>query len=305
MKKIFAILIAAVMTVCSVQASFAAQTDTEAVSAEKNVSYKVVGTRTIKQGTLLYYPYNLSSGTTAFVKLNNKTKNTSETIAFKNFNNSFRIHSINSKDVYEPMMGCGSGYGGGGSFTYENTGGKYDVIRVKISDFVDEFNKDGSVTQYNSVLKKNITYRFTEQFESNGDKFYSALFFESGAAITCATPDKNGEVEILVSRNPADRLTYSTSFGYNIVSNGGLTTGGGGGKNRGSVKGLRMGDVDMDGYVDIDDVTCLQRILSETERAYALPKRNGDFDKDKALTIKDATIIQQYLAEYDISQYYK
>ena len=305
MKKIFAILIAAVMTVCSVQASFAAQTDTEAVSAEKNVSYKVVGTRTIKQGTLLYYPYNLSSGTTAFVKLNNKTKNTSETISFKSFYNSFMIHNINSRDSYEPMMGCGSGSGGGGSFTYENTGGKYDVIRVKISDFVDEFNKDGSVTQYNSVLKKNITYRFTEQFESNGDKFYSALFFESGAAITCATPDKNGEVEILVSRNPEHHLTYSTSFGYNIVSNGGLTTGGGGGKNRGSVNGLRMGDVDMDGYVDIDDVTCLQRILSETERAYPLPTRNGDFDKDKALTIKDATIIQQYLAEYDISQYYK
>lgn len=303
MKKIFAILIAAVMTVCSVQASFAAQTDTEAVSAEKNVSYKVVGTRTIKQGTLLYYHYNLSSGTTAFVKLNNKTKNTSETISFKSFYNSFMIHNINSRDSYEPMMGCGSGSGGGGSFTYENTGGKYDVIRVKISDFIDELNKDGSITQYNSALKKNVTYHFTEETMSNGDKFYSALFFESGAAITCATPDKNGEVEIIVSRNPAHRLTYSTAFSYNLPSV--RTTGGGGGKNRGSVRGLVMGDVNLDGYTDIRDVTYLQQILSEAERAYPLPTRNGDFDKDKALTIKDATIIQQYLAEYDISQYYK
>lgn len=303
MKKVFALLIAAVMTACSVQASFAAQTDSEAVSTEKNVGYKVVGTRTIKQGTLLYYPYNLSSGTTAFIKLTDTTKNTSDTIAFKNFYNSFRTLNINSKDVYEPMMGCGSGMGGGGSFTYENTGGKYDVIKVKISDFIEELNKDGSITQYNHVIEKNVTYRFTEQFESNGDKFYSALYFESGAAITCATPDKNGEVEILVSRNPAHRLSYSTAFSYSIVSHGGYTTGSGGGRNRGSVRGLSMGDVDLDGYVDIRDVTCLQRILSEAERANALPKRNGDFDRDKTLTIKDATIIQQYLAEYNISQY--
>ncbi len=303
MKKIFALLIAAVMTVCSVQASFAAQTDTEAVSTEKTVGYKLVGTRTIKQGTLLYYPYNLSSGTTAFVALNNKTKNTSETIAFKNFYNSFRILNINSKDVYEPMMGCGSGSGGGGSFTYENTGGKYDVVKVRISDFIDELNKDGSITKYNSALKKNVTYHFTEETMSNGDKLYSALFFESGAAITCATPDKNGEVEILVSRNPANRLSYSTSFSYNLYSV--RTSGGGGGKNRGSVNGLNMGDVNLDGYTDIRDVTYLQQILSEAERAGALTKRNGDFDKDQALTIKDATIIQRYLAEYDISQYYK
>lgn len=302
MKKIFALLIAAVMTVCSVQASFAAQTDTEAVSTEKTVGYKLVGTRTIKQGTLLYYPYNLSSGTTAFVALNNKTKNTSETIAFKNFYNSFRILNINSKDVYEPMMGCGSG-SGGGSFTYENTGGKYDVVKVRISDFIDELNKDGSITKYNSALKKNVTYHFTEETMSNGDKLYSALFFESGAAITCATPDKNGEVEILVSRNPANRLSYSTSFSYNLYSV--RTSGGGGGKNRGSVNGLNMGDVNLDGYTDIRDVTYLQQILSEAERAGALTKRNGDFDKDQALTIKDATIIQRYLAEYDISQYYK
>ena len=303
MKKIFALLIAAVMTVCSVQASFAAQTDTEAVSTEKTVGYKLVGTRTIKQGTLLYYPYNLLSGTTAFVALNNKTKNTSETIAFKTFYNSFRILNINSKDVYEPMMGCGSGSGGGGSFTYENTGGKYDVVKVRISDFIDELNKDGSITKYNSALKKNVTYHFTEETMSNGDKLYSALFFESGAAITCATPDKNGEVEILVSRNPANRLSYSTSFSYNLYSV--RTSGGGGGKNRGSVNGLNMGDVNLDGYTDIRDVTYLQQILSEAERAGALTKRNGDFDKDQALTIKDATIIQRYLAEYDISQYYK
>lgn len=201
------------------------------------------------------------------------------------------------------MMGCGSGSGGGGSFTYENTGGKYDVVKVRISDFIDELNKDGSITKYNSALKKNVTYHFTEETMSNGDKLYSALFFESGAAITCATPDKNGEVEILVSRNPANRLSYSTSFSYNLYSV--RTSGGGGGKNRGSVNGLNMGDVNLDGYTDIRDVTYLQQILSEAERAGALTKRNGDFDKDQALTIKDATIIQRYLAEYDISQYYK
>ena len=66
-----------------------------------------------------------------------------------------------------------------------------------------------------------------------------------------------------------------------------------------------MGDVDLDGYTDIEDVTYLQRILSESEKAGTLTRRNGDIDRDGELTINDATVIQQYLAEYDISQFYK
>ncbi|MER2148376.1 MAG: dockerin type I repeat-containing protein [Ruminococcus sp.] len=303
MNKLTALLLAGVMAACCVPGVSAAQTQEEPVAVDKSTGYRLVTTLNVKQGTMLFYPYNLSSGTTASFRMENETKNTSQTIAFKDFYNHPKTISISSSDTYKPLMGCGSGLGGGGTYTYENTGGRYDVIKVKVSDFISELNKDGSSTRYINVLGKNVTYKFTEQFESNGDKFYSALFFESGAAVTCVTPDKNGEAEIVVSRNPDHRLAYSTSFSF--VSTGGLTSGSGGGKNRGSVKGLRMGDVDLDGYTDIEDVTYLQRILSESEKAGTLTRRNGDIDRDGELTINDATVIQQYLAEYDISQFYK
>ena len=306
MKKLLSLLIAGVMTVCGVQAASAAEvTDDDLTAVNTSAKYKVVTTLNIKQGTMLLYPYNLSSSATDLFVMKNETKDTSRTIYFKEFYNRPKSISISSSDTYTPYMGCGGGYGGGGSFTYNNTGGKYDVIKVKISDLISGLNKDGSVTKYNSALKKDVTYKFTEQFEDNGDKFYSALFFESGAAVTCATPDKNGEVEIVVSRNPAHRVAYSTNFGYTIVSAGGLTTGGGGGTNRGSVIGLRMGDADMDGYVDVSDVTYIQRISAGEKTRKPLQKRSGDMDRDGVISITDATVLQMYIANYDISRYYK
>ncbi len=280
MKKILALLVAGVMTVCGVQAASAAEvTDDDLTAVNTSAKYKVVTTLNIKQGTMLLYPYNLSSSATDLFVMKNETKDTSRTIYFKEFYNRPKSISISSSDTYTPYMGCGGGYGGGGSFTYNNTGGKYDVIKVKISDLISGLNKDGSVTKYNSALKKDVTYKFTEQFEDNGDKFYSALFFESGAAVTCATPDKNGEVEIVVSRNPAT--------------------------NRGSVIGLRMGDADMDGYVDVSDVTYIQRISAGEKTPKPLQKRSGDMDRDGVISITDATVLQMYIANYDISRYYK
>ena len=170
MKKILALLVAGVMTVCGVQAASAAEvTDDDLTAVNTSAKYKVVTTLNIKQGTMLLYPYNLSSSATDLFVMKNETKDTSRTIYFKEFYNRPKSISISSSDTYTPYMGCGGGYGGGGSFTYNNTGGKYDVIKVKISDLISGLNKDGSVTKYNSALKKDVTYKFTEQFEDNGD----------------------------------------------------------------------------------------------------------------------------------------
>lgn len=179
MNKLTALLLAGVMAACCVPGVSAAQTQEEPVAVDKSTGYRLVTTLNVKQGTMLFYPYNLSSGTTASFRMENETKNTSQTIAFKDFYNHPKTISISSSDTYKPLMGCGSGLGGGGTYTYENTGGRYDVIKVKVSDFISELNKDGSSTRYINVLGKNVTYKFTEQFESNGDKFYSALFLKA------------------------------------------------------------------------------------------------------------------------------
>ena len=63
---------------------------------------------------------------------------------------------------------------------------------------------------------------------------------------------------------------------------------------------LLIGDVNLDGRVDIRDVTAIQRHLAELEplsdQALALTDTNGDGEID----ISDATHLQMYLAEFDV-----
>ena len=63
---------------------------------------------------------------------------------------------------------------------------------------------------------------------------------------------------------------------------------------------LLIGDVNLDGRVDIRDVTAIQRHLAEIEllsgQTLALADTNGDGEID----ISDATHLQMYLAEFDV-----
>ena len=66
-----------------------------------------------------------------------------------------------------------------------------------------------------------------------------------------------------------------------------------------------MGDADMDGYVDVSDVTDIQRVSAGEKNPKPLQKRSGDMDRDGVISITDATVLQMYIANYDISRYYK
>lgn len=56
-----------------------------------------------------------------------------------------------------------------------------------------------------------------------------------------------------------------------------------------------LGDLNLDGYVDITDATLLQRILAEIEHPTEIQQYAADTDWDRELTIKDVTAIQNYL----------
>ena len=62
-----------------------------------------------------------------------------------------------------------------------------------------------------------------------------------------------------------------------------------------------IGDVNMDGRVNIRDVTAIQRHVAEyaplTEEQLALADTNGD----GTVNIQDATHLQMYLAEFDVA----
>lgn len=61
---------------------------------------------------------------------------------------------------------------------------------------------------------------------------------------------------------------------------------------------FKLGDVNMDGYVNINDVTSIQRNLAELEQFNELQELTADANCDKEIDISDATAIQMFSAEY-------
>lgn len=56
-------------------------------------------------------------------------------------------------------------------------------------------------------------------------------------------------------------------------------------------------DANGDGYVNINDVTCIQRHVAELEMIPEENRQAALVSGEKTLSIQDATLIQQYLAE--------
>ena len=63
---------------------------------------------------------------------------------------------------------------------------------------------------------------------------------------------------------------------------------------------VMLGDTDGDGYVNISDVTHIQRHLAELESLEGIYLHAADANQDGTLDISDATTLQMYLAKYDI-----
>ena len=64
--------------------------------------------------------------------------------------------------------------------------------------------------------------------------------------------------------------------------------------------GVSLGDANGDGYVNINDVTAIQRHLSELEALQGICLLAADVNQNGTQEIDDATHLQTYLAEYDI-----
>ena len=60
-----------------------------------------------------------------------------------------------------------------------------------------------------------------------------------------------------------------------------------------------LGDANGDGYMNISDVTDIQRAVAEMDTLDDLRKKAADVNGDGVVTIDDATILQTYLAEFE------
>ena len=176
------------------------------------------------------------------------------------------------------------------SETFENTGGTYKKIRIKLSEFSDYFNEDGSHTEDDDGDVHDYKFRY----EDMGDDYYydSSLVFISGGAVTATIPDENGEVEIYVSTDVAAITEYTTTFSHRAPNK----FGGGGGTIGNRIGALAFGDVNSTSSVNVNDVTYLQMYLAGMVELDTLQLFHADSNCDNEIDVSDVTQLQFGLA---------
>lgn len=288
MKKIISILLCVAMLAgtAAITAN-AASVDENTVGAHK---YTSLGKTTIKDSQVRFYTYNFTKNNPKTgIRMDDITMHMSKEFYFNDITGEYKQISVSGASVFEHWLMLESGGGGTQSGRYDKTGGTYEKIRVKLSDYSDYFNSNGTHT------KDGYNYNFTTQ-KSGDTKYSSALVFWSGGIFTAVTPDKNGYVEFYVCKNIGEDVNFFSGFRYDTPT----THGSGGGKNGEIFKGFIMGDTNVNGWVNVDDVTKVQSYTAGTEELDSLQQRNADVNDDGKIDINDATMIQKYLAGYDV-----
>lgn len=295
-KIITGILAAATLTLSAVPSAFAVTATTP---------YTHVNNGKHAEGSLVLYSYNVPATTNDYVSLTNRSTGKTTDVQCSSFVYHPVSYTFDKNAEFTSMVGSSlSPFGGSGtapSIDMATSAGRYEKVRIKLSDFDSEFNSDGSITKSVDHYGKH-KFRFCEESaDSTGSRFTSALYFFSGSAINHVVPNKNGEVEIYVYRKIGESIRYATHFlsvvvykdssgqSHTVSSTGGGTSGR-------YLKGLTVGDPDLNGYVSINDVTAIQKYLAHRLTLSDLQLRNADANLDNDLDIDDATDIQRYLA---------
>lgn len=294
-KKITSIILAA-----ATFATFSLAGATVEASTE-DPTIKHVGKTTQQDGILTAYNYNVPSNSKASVKVYKSDKDYT-TIKFADFFNHPQTFNLGKKEFNTETWVKLGGSGSGGSAPYidlSSSGGKYECVKIKLSDFSSYFNTNGTHTEKISDYGDH-KYTFKEEAaDANGNRFSSALFIYSGGAINHVVPDKDGMVQIYISTKPGVPVKYTTCFSYELHLNGSLRFGGGGGSSGSYIGGLTIGDCDQSGYMDISDATAVQRYSAKMEDFNKAQIRCGDLNGDGVVNIMDATLIQKAIANLD------
>ena len=243
----------------------------------------------IPDNTLLTYSYNIdtdyschlnykSNDETQFIEINfTECIETPKLIKFTKCNNFYMGFDAQKK----PAESCSG-------FLIANQGGTYRKVKIKLSDFSEDFNEDGSHTYNYLDTTQTFTENFKKKYDDNGAYYNSTLFIRSGAAHTAVIPNENGEVEFYLYLNP---LSY-TSIYYDIKNPSANYSI----KKYGQQMNIYFGDVNQSCYVDVNDVTQIQLALSGAVTLDTYSKFNADINLDGIRDIKDATALQLALA---------
>lgn len=286
MKKIICIAL------CALTAVGAAVTaNAKTVKQHKGVEiYSSV--KNIANNTLLVSAYNLPSDYTSGVLFKGGDTQKKYSMDFIDCKDGDKTLFMPSTEKYARYFTDGSGniYA---TFTFDDKGGRYVKAKINLHDVApDYFNEDGSHTKESSSYGSH-DYKFKYEEANDGGYFKSALYFQSGGAVTGVVPDKDGCVEIYLSTKINERTDYCTTYSYRtnyVIGGGGGTTGSG-------ISILRFGNIDLRGTVDVNDVTTLQQYVANPETELdSLQYYYADTNFDGCRDVRDVTVLQYAIA---------
>lgn len=272
------------LSAVSLASASAAETGNHTSAAQTMTKFSVIGIDSIPNNTAKLYTYGSNLMSDLGVIFTNKAT-PKETTPLFDEKNPVSV-TLSSKSGYGFLVKTTTGFSGNNAevLKFSNSGGTYQKIRLKLSDFSAYFNENG--TRTHDIFDKAHNYNFTDE----GNGYSSFLVFRSGAAVTATAPDKNGYVEFFVSTKLGEKTVFQTDFRVRIdtyISGGGGITG--------VLNGLTIGDVNKDGSVSLDDAILLQKKSMGLTSFDSLSTRNADTNCDGKVNLLDATEVQKYI----------
>lgn len=289
MKKVLSAFICLLLLVLSSISAFAEVKDTDSSTGINifDATYPIRNLEdiTIPDNTVNFYCYGNNIDPEVSMTFTDEVTLEKKTLGFT----SGKVNSINlpSKNDYDLFLRYTNGGQSCTGNNYNHTGGEYEMVRIRPAKFIEGLNNNGT---YTYVYDNGITHTYNFTMESY--EYNSILVIVSGAAINVVAPDQYGMVNIVVSKKIgevtycSDRFEIETVDGFSCSSS----------ELEYYLKGITMGDVDKDGYVDIYDATFMQKYCIGLEQLDMITERCADVNGDGRYNILDATEIQKALA---------
>lgn len=284
-KKIISAILCVALTAVSVVSSSAVDTDNSLTSGANGSSYQILGEKSLPNNFATFFTSGSGFDPTSKIVL-------ADPDTHKNvFSYTFSSTSPNGVSKSLPN---GNGYvlrtylrnsgSGAGKVLNFSDGGTYEKIKIKLSDFSELFNSDGTVTK--ELENDTHNYNFTKEADGAHS---SLLIFYSGNAITAAAPDENGMVEIYLSTKLGQDTFFTVD--YCFMGSQGLSIGG---IPDNDFFGFTIGDVNKDGKVNLNDGILAQKAASGINTLYPLARRNADTNRNGKVDLIDAISIQKF-----------
>lgn len=285
MKKLISIALCVLIATLGIISTSAAEVFNGVISQKPY--FELIGKKVfIPNNTIIKYAYNIPSDYQYYLSLDD-TKNTNKTINIKFTDCKEKAKLVDGISSEYKIFTCDS-IGGNSTdnpHSYNDTGAFYQKVKVKLSDFCSYFNEDGSHTYTIKSIGDTHNYDFTD-----GPIYKSNLIITSGAAMNAVIPKKDGTAEfyIKLSVGKSDAEFYANTSAYISPSTYRSCT------NEYNMN-LGIGNVNLNGALDISDATDIQKIIVNDSSTSKLYRFLADANGDGIISILDTTEIQKAL----------